>query len=102
MYYNIFELNKKIPKINIYYIIIKQTRTIIKLNGILIDKSALIYIKELLAQTPHHIAWFLAQHINSILLTDMCYHMKKLMTYRVDYAAIRFTLTNGKNTPSFG
>ena len=45
-------------------------------------------IKELLAQTPHYIAWFLAQHIYSILLTDMRYNMKKLMTYCVDYTAI--------------
>lgn len=45
-------------------------------------------IKELLAQTTHHIAWFLAQHIYSILLTDMRYHMKKLMTYCIDDAAI--------------
>mgnify|MGYP004542222463 CR=1 FL=1 len=58
-------------------------------------------IKELLAQTPHHIAWLLAHHINPILLTDMRYHMKKLMTYRVDDAAIRFTLPDSKNTPSF-
>lgn len=58
-------------------------------------------IKELLAQTPHYITWFLAQHINPILLTDMRYHMKKLMTYRVDNAAIRFTLSYGENTPSF-
>lgn len=36
-----------------------------------------------------------------ILLTDMRYHMKKLMTNRVNDAAIRFTLPNGKNTPSF-
>lgn len=59
-------------------------------------------IKELLAQTPHHIAWLLIHHINSILLTDMRYNMKKLMTYRIDGAAIRFTLPDGKNTPSFG
>ena len=58
-------------------------------------------IKELLAQTTHHVAWLLAQHIYSILLTNMRYHMKKLMTYRVDDAAIRFTLPNGKHTPSF-
>lgn len=56
--------------------------------------SLLIYIintrniKELLAQTTHHITWFLTQHINSILLTDMRYHMKKLMTYCIDDAAI--------------
>ena len=58
-------------------------------------------IKELLTQTPHHIAWLLAQHINSILLTDMRYNMKKLMTYCIDDAAIRFTLPNSKHTPSF-
>ena len=45
-------------------------------------------IKELLAQTTHYIAWLLAQHIYSILLTDMRYHMKKLVTYRVDDASI--------------
>ena len=60
-----------------------------------------IQLKELLTKTPHHVAWFLAQHIYSILLTDMRYHMKKLMTDGVDDAAIRFTLPNGKNTPSF-
>ena len=59
-------------------------------------------IKELLTQTPHHITWFLAQHIYSILLTDMRYHMKKLMTDCIDDAAIRFTLPDSKNTPSFG
>ncbi len=50
--------------------------------------TLIIHLEELLAQTPHHIAWFLAQHIYSILLTDMRYHMKKLMTYRVDDTAI--------------
>lgn len=44
--------------------------------------------EELLAQTTHHITWFLAQHINAILLTNMRYHMKKLMTDGVDDAAI--------------
>lgn len=63
--------------------------------------TLIIHLEELLAQTPHHIAWFLAQHIYSILLTDMRYHMKKLMTYCIDDAAIRFTLPNGKYTPSF-
>ena len=81
--------------------IIKQTYAIIKLNCILVSKSVLIHLEESLAQTPHHIAWFLAQHINTILLTDMCYNMKELMTNRVDDVAIRFTLSNGKNTPSF-
>lgn len=61
----------------------------------------IIHLEELLTKNTHHIAWFLAQHIYSILLTDMRYHMKKLMTYRVDDAGIRFTLPNGKNTPSF-
>ena len=74
--------------ININYIIIKQTYAIIKLNCILVSKSVLIHLEELLAQTPHHIAWFLAQHIYPILFTDMRYHMKKLMTYCVDNAAI--------------
>ena len=60
-----------------------------------------IHIEELLAQTTHHIAWLLAQHIYPILLTDMRYNMKKLMTYCIDDAAIRFTLPDGKNTPSF-
>ena len=45
-------------------------------------------IKELFAQTTHHITWFLAQHIYPILLTDMRYHMKKLMTYCIEDAAI--------------
>ena len=58
-------------------------------------------IKELLTQHPHHIARFLTQHIYPILLTDMRYHMKKLMTYCVDDASIRFTLPNGKHAPSF-
>ena len=61
----------------------------------------IVNIKELLAQTPHHIAWLLAQHIYPILFTDMRYHMKKLMTYSVDDAAIRFTFPDGKHTPSF-
>ena len=60
-----------------------------------------IHLEELLAQTPHYIAWFLAQHIYSILLTDMRYHMKKLMTYCIDNAAIRFTFTDSKHTSSF-
>ena len=59
------------------------------------------YPKKMLAKTTHHIAWFFAHHIYSILLTDMGYHMKKLMTYCIDDATIRFTLTNGKNAPSF-
>ena len=63
--------------------------------------TLIIYLEELLAQTPHHVTWFLAHHINSILLTDMCYNMKKLMTYRVDGTAIRFTLPDGKHAPSF-
>ena len=58
-------------------------------------------IKELLAQTPNHITWLLAQHINSVLLTDMRYNMKKLMTDGVDDSAIRFTLPDGNHTPSF-
>nr|DAT41985.1 MAG TPA: hypothetical protein [Crassvirales sp.] len=33
--------------------------------------TLIIYLKELLAQTPHHITWFFAQHIYSILLTDI-------------------------------
>ena len=74
---------------------------VIKLIDVFISISAFIHLKELLTQTPHHIAWFLAHHINSILLTDMRYHMKKLMTYCIDNAAIRLTLPNGKNTPSF-
>lgn len=43
--------------------------------------TLIIHLEELLAQIPHHIAWLLAHHINSILLTDMRYNMKKLMTY---------------------
>lgn len=50
--------------------------------------TLIIHLEELLTQTPHHITWFLAQHINSILLTDMRYHMKKLMTYCIDNTAI--------------
>jgi hypothetical protein len=50
--------------------------------------TLIIYLKELLAQTTHHIAWFLAHHIYSILLTDMRYNMKKLMTDGVDDTAI--------------
>ena len=63
--------------------------------------TLIIHLEELLAQHTNHIAWLLAKHINSILLTNMRYNMKKLMTYCIDDAAIRFTLTNGKNTPSF-
>lgn len=63
--------------------------------------TLIIHLEKLLTQTPHHIAWLLAQHIYSILLTDMRYHMKKLMTDGVDDASIRFTLPNGKHTPSF-
>lgn len=59
------------------------------------------HLEELLAQTTHYITWFLAQHINSILLTDMRYNMKKLMTDGVDDAAIRFTFTDSKHAPSF-
>ena len=67
-----------------------------------VEKTTLIiYFEELLAQTTHYIAWFFAHHIYSILLTDMRYHMKKLMTDGVDYASIKFTLTDGKYTSSF-
>lgn len=66
-----------------------------------VKTTLIIHLKELLTQTPHHITWLLAQHIYPILLTDMRYHMKKLMTYCIDDAAIRFTLPNGKHTPSF-
>ena len=64
--------------------------------------TLIIHLKELLAQTPHNIAWLLAHHIYPILLTDMRYNMKKLMTYCVNDAAIGFTLSNGKHTLSFG
>ena len=64
--------------------------------------TLIIHLEELLAQTPHHIAWFLAHHIYSILFTDMRYHMKKFMTDCVNDATIGFTLSNGKHTPSFG
>lgn len=51
-------------------------------------KTLIIYLEELLAQTPHYITWLLSHHIYSILLTDMRYNMKKLMTDGVDDAAI--------------
>lgn len=59
------------------------------------------YLKKLLAKTAHDIAWFFAQHIYPILLTDMRYNMKKLMPDSIDDTAIRFTFSNGKNAPSF-
>lgn len=66
-----------------------------------VETTLIIHLEELLAQTPHHIAWFLAQHIYPILLTYMRYHMKKLMTYCINDAAIRFAFTDSKHTPSF-
>ncbi len=57
--------------INIYYTVIKQIDTVVKLFCTLVNKSVLIHLEELFAQTTHHIAWFLAQHINTILLTDI-------------------------------
>ena len=57
-------------------------------------------LKKMLAKTAHDIAWILAHHIYSVLLTDMRYNMKKLMPNGIDDTAIRFTFPYGKNTPS--
>lgn len=70
----------------------KRRRVSRKIHPFLILKvkttTLIIHLKEPLTKTPHDITWFLAQHIYSILLTDMRYHMKKLMTYCIYDTAI--------------
>ena len=79
--------------------VLKIYRFVLRLLNI--SFCGLYYLKELLTQTPHDIAWLLAHHIYSVMLAYMYYHMKKLMTDSIDDAAISFTFSNGKNTSSF-
>ena len=61
----------------------------------------IIVFKELLAQTPHHIARLLAKHINMILLTNMRYYMQEFVTDGVDDAC-GISLTYSKNASPLG
>lgn len=73
----------------------------IKLIDVFISISTFIHLKELLAQTPHHIARLLAEHINMILLTDMRYYMQEFVTDSIDDTCV-LALTYGKNASPLG
>lgn len=63
--------------------------------------GGIIVFKELLAQTPHHIARLLAKHINMILLTNMRYYMQEFVTDGIDDAC-GIALTYSKNASPLG